>query len=690
MDSLQKQHLHLKKHSQYSGSPLLLTNLRIYLKNMITWMGFLISLFPLYPNNFNLPVYKQIPPLKLMKSGEYKKLYKESIENNSDFWEKQAKDVLSWYKEFDTCFSGEMGSTKWFEGGMLNACYNCIDRHINENGNKVAIIYDLPGSNKTYTYNEAHKKIMKIAYFLESKGLKKGDVVGIYMAMCPEAVFATLACARLGLIHNVVFGGFSGESLAVRLRDSNAKFLIVQESSERQGKAVDFIEAAVYTISKYNVPVLVFDAGKEKSQKTIEKFGENTENISIWSKDCPKKEVSIPCVSMNSEDTLFYLYTSGSTGKPKGIIHTTAGYLCYAALTTKIAFNIQKSDVFACTADIGWITGHTYAIYGPLLNGITTLLLGETPFYPSPYRFFKLVEEHKVTQLYTAPTVIRMLMQYFKENPLQNTYNIESLRLLGSVGEPLNSEAYQWFTSSFNNLPIIDTYWQTESGGFLLAPVPSEREPIPECVDYPFLGQNVIIAGSLSTSDNVQEAKTNELGPILFSKPWPGMARGIIGNEERFKSAYFFYKGYYSTGDEGRKDNEGRIWVKGRSDDVINVSGHRISTAEVESTVCSVPGVSEAAVVGLPDDITGQGIYISVVYNGNGDAKKLIRGMLRNMIGKHINPKEIFIVSSIPKTATGKIMRRLIRDALLGKTPSDISTCINPDSVNELSGVSTG
>eukprot|EP00917_Polyrhabdina_sp_WS-2016_P018164 GHVP01039194.1.p1 GENE.GHVP01039194.1~~GHVP01039194.1.p1 ORF type:complete len:427 (-),score=27.38 GHVP01039194.1:959-2239(-) len=410
MASQLKSQQHLKKHSLSSGSQPSWRNSKLCFKSIIIWMGFLISLLPRSFNLFNPLCYKQTQPPNNMRRGEYQKLYEESIENNSGFWEKQAKETLSWYKEFDTCFSGEMGNTKWFEGGQLNACYNCIDRHINDNGNKVAIIYDL----------------------LESKGLKKGDAVGIYMAMCPEAVFATLACARLGLIHNVVFGGFSGESLAVRLKDSNAKYLIVQEASERQGKLVDFIDAAAYAISKYSIPVLAFDRGQDEGQTIIQKLEKHTGDISVWSRDCTSKEVIVPCVSMDSEDTLFYLYTSGSTGKPKGIIHTTAGYLCYAALTTKVAFDLQKTDIFACTADIGWITGHTYAIYGPLLNGVTTVLLGETPLYPSPYRFFKLVEDHKVTQLYTAPTVIRMLMQHFKETPLKPIYNLGSLRLLGS------------------------------------------------------------------------------------------------------------------------------------------------------------------------------------------------------------------------------------------------------------------
>ncbi|OIR57373.1 MAG: acetyl-coenzyme A synthetase [Amphiamblys sp. WSBS2006] len=604
-----------------------------------------------------------------MKAETTERLFTSAQKNGTAFWAQQAKELLTWDTEFTKTFTGTFESPRWFEDGSLNACYNCIDRHAKKTPQKAAIIYsDKNNEAKTYTFKEAQEKIVELSSFLLSCGLKKGDVVCVYLTMSQDAVFTVLACARLGIVHNVVFGGFSAKSLSLRLEDSNAKFLITQDIAERKDTPIDFLSVAADALAAYNVPTLVFDSGKQPTgsiEKTMAGF-----KTHIWSQVCPKNPAFVPCVPVNAEDLLFYLYTSGSTGKPKGIIHTTGGYLCYAAFTTKVCFELREDDVFACTADIGWITGHTYAIYGPLLNGVTTVILGGIPFYPSYYRLPELVKKHAVTQLYTAPTVIRTMAKFFTTTPFEKKHDLSSLRLLGSVGEPLNKEAHRWFKNTFNNCEIIDTYWQTESGGVLVAPLPSLRQPVPECADFPLPGHSVVIADPASTPENVIEAQPNTLGPVLFGNPWPGIARGILKNPGRFHSAYFCYTGYYFTGDEGHKDWEGRVWVKGRSDDVINVSGHRLSTAEIEGVTCGVPNIAEAAVVGLHDDITGQAVHILAVLKQEADTEKLekdIRAELRSEIGKHIHPKKIHFVEALPKTAAGKIMRRHIRDTFASK-----------------------
>ncbi|CAD26548.1 ACETYLCOENZYME A SYNTHETASE [Encephalitozoon cuniculi GB-M1] len=623
-----------------------------------------------------------------MDRSEYEGLYKRSIEDKEGFWGEQAKVLLKWDRMFDRVYNNDFENSRWFEGGMLNACYNCVDRHAACSPDKVAVIYEgNDGESVYYTFKDVLDEVIRICTILKDEGLEKGDTVAMYMAMSPYAVFSALACARLGLVHNAIFGGFSASSVALRLNDSNAKLLIVQDVVARQDSTMNFLENTRVALKGKSIPVLVFDTFLDE-RKILDSLDGIGGRILIWSKVLKRENEFIPCVSVNAEDRLFYLYTSGSTGKPKGIIHTAGGYLVYAMLTSKICFDLQENDVFACTADIGWITGHTYVIYGPLLNGITTVVFGGTPFYPSYYRLFKMVEKYRITQLYTAPTVIRMLRKHFSTTPLDHNYDLSSLRILGSVGEPINKNAHLWFSENFNGCPVIDTYWQTESGGILIAPIPHAVDIKPECACLPFLGQEVVIADPSSRSDCVVEAKAYELGRVLLKGSWPGITRGILGNPERFRKGYFFYKGFYFTGDEGYKDSDGHVWIRGRADDVINVSGHRISTAEVEGAACTDPHIAEAAAVAESDDITGQALCIFVVLKdrktSHEGVRASLRTTLRSKIGKFVNAKRIYFCEGIPKTATGKIMRRVLKSILAGDPPGDVSTCTNADIIEGL------
>lgn len=623
-----------------------------------------------------------------MNKSEYERLYRESVENSAGFWARQAQELLCWDRMFGQVSNGSFENARWFEDGMLNACYNCVDRHVETSPDKVAVIYDGNDTESvSYTFRQVQEEVMKIAAVLRAENLRKGDTVAMYMAMSPQAVFSALACARLGLVHNAIFGGFGAESLALRLEDSNAKLLIVQDAIKRGDSVIDFLGNTRSALRERHIPLLVFDSSLSSEKDILHRL-EGLEKIVLWSKASRCRPDFIPCVPVNAEDGLFYLYTSGSTGRPKGIVHTTAGYLLYATITTKICFDLKKDDVFACTADIGWITGHTYVVYGPLSNGVTTIVFGGTPIHPTYYRLFRMVEQYRVTQLYTAPTVIRMLRKHFLATPLVHNRDLSSLRILGSVGEPINTEAYNWFSASFNGCPVIDTYWQTESGGILIAPIPHAVRGEPECACLPFLGQEVVVAHPESTPDCVVEADVGQLGPILLKKPWPGIARGILKDPERFRQCYFAYRGFYFTGDEGYRDANGHVWIRGRADDVINVAAHRLSTAEIESVACTDENVAEAAVVAVDDEITGQALCLFVVLKDEGirrdAAETSLRETLRTGIGRIVNPKAIYFCGSIPKTATGKIMRRVLRDILVGEEPDDVSTCTNVDSIESI------
>ncbi|KAF7684718.1 Acetyl-coenzyme A synthetase [Astathelohania contejeani] len=644
------------------------------------------------------------------KRSEYEHLYEESIENPIEFWDKMAKQYLYWIKPYT-----EIHPTPftWFDDGILNACYNCLDRHLDSD--KPALIYNGDsGDTRCFTYPQVLNEVCKLSNFFIKQGLKKGDCVAIYMPMSSEAIFTMLACARLGITHTVVFGGFSSESLALRVQDSGASWIVSVDYAERGSKKIEFLKNVMQAVDDLNSNlkgVLIFDSVPHELNSKVP--------IYLWSKQIHKPEF-VSCVPVESEHPLFYLYTSGSTGKPKGIIHSTAGYLLYAALTTKYCFDVKKEDIFGCTADVGWITGHTYVLYGPMMLGITTVIFGGLPTYPTPFRLFDVIEKCGITQFYTAPTLIRLLMKDLKNLNLEYAKNkTKSLRVIGSVGEPINKEAYNWFKYYFGNnkLPLVDTYWQTESGGVLICPVPGVINGDAECAGIPFLGiKPVVLKGTIKMQDmgvdnssvvesdcssipgsekscvveNTHMASDDELGAIVIEGMWPGMARGILNDEKRFKEAYFNkFPGFYYTGDEGYCDKNGHFWIRGRADDVLNVSGHRLSTAEIESACCG-ENIVEVAVVGIPDEITGEAIVVFAVAHGNKPQLELehgIRQALRKCIGPIVHPKVIYIVDELPKTRTGKIMRRVLRSTLMNDPIGDVSTCLNVNAIQKINTV---
>ncbi|KAL6122737.1 Acetyl-coenzyme A synthetase [Nucleospora cyclopteri] len=600
----------------------------------------------------------------------------EKSKNTEAYWKNQAENLV-WNRKFIHVHNGQFGNDKWFEGGQLNACYNCVDRHCILTPDKDAIIYnDNDGNTVKITYKKLFSEVNIIANILKPE-VEKGDCVTIYMGMGPEAIYSILACTRLGIIHNVVFGGYSAASLRLRIDDSNSRFVITSDICNRGMKQMNFMEKVLEATHDMNVSILVFNEKKVNLQKI--------KNVRYFSQ-IQKVTNFVECVPVDSEHPLFYLYTSGSTDKPKGLLHTTGGYLTYARSTTKMAFDVKENDVFCCTADIGWITGHTYSIYGPLLLGITTVVLGGLPNYPSYDRLYRIVEEYGITQLYTAPTTIRILKKFFEteadienvaiedKNKFTSKFDLSSLRILGSVGEPINKTAYNWFSKSFGNLPIVDCYWQTETGGIVIASVCFGRKQKPECAGMPMPGIFPMIGG---------KNEINKLGKIYITKSWPGIARTIIGNKSRYESSYFSM-GIYYTGDEGYIDDDEDIWIRGRADDVINVCGHRISTAEVESVACTNTFVAEAAAVGIPHVIKGFCIYLLIVTkdtneSNNKKIEKSVFTTINDAIGGIARPERIVIVEGLPKTATGKIMRRILRHIINEDILGDVSTCVNSE-----------
>ena len=618
-------------------------------------------------------------------TNKYQEMYTRSINESNIFWEEQAEKFLTWFSKWDSVQQWDYDNLdiKWFTNAKLNVSYNCLDRHLKERGDQVAIIWegDEPDLDKYITYKELHAEVCKFANVLKSRGAKKGDCISIYMPMVPEAAVAMLACTRIGAIHSVVFGGFSPESLKDRILDSDCKFVITADEGIRGGRTVPLKENVDDALSKCpNVHTVIV------IQRTGKDIVWNNER-DIWYQDAmAEASTHCPAVEMDAEDPLFILYTSGSTGKPKGVLHSTAGYLLYAAITHKYVFDYHENDIYWCTADVGWVTGHSYIIYGPLCNGAKTLMFEGVPTYPDASRFWQVVEKHKVNTFYTAPTAIRALM--CKGEEFVKKTNRESLRILGTVGEPINPEAWEWYYHVVGDgrCPIMDTWWQTETGGHLITPLPGATDLKPGSATLPFFGIEPCLM-----NDKGEEVIGAGEGALCFKRSWPGQMRTVFGDHERFKSTYFqAYPGLYFSGDGARRDKDGYYWITGRIDDVINVSGHRMGTAEIESALVLHDNVAESAVVGYPHEIKGQGIYAYVTLNdgvkSNNELKRELIDHVRNEIGPFASPDIIQWSPGLPKTRSGKIMRRILRKIATNEIDNlgDTSTLAEPEVVKNL------
>jgi len=630
-------------------------------------------------------VKPEIAALAHINAESYQTLYKQSVEQPEVFWAKQAQQFLHWNKPWHTVMNYDYpsGFIRWFEGGTLNVSVNCIDRHLETRGDQIAIIWegDNPAHDKKITYRQLHEDVCKFANVLKAQGVKKGDRVCIYLPMISAAASVMLACTRIGAVHSVVFGGFSAEALKDRIIDSDCHYVVCADEGYRGGKTIAI---------KANVDLAAASCPQLKKVIVIK----NTGNPVAWheSRDlCYELAMSeassiCPAEEMDAEDPLFILYTSGSTGKPKGILHTTGGYLLYAAMTHKYVFDYHDGDIYWCTADIGWVTGHSYMIYGPLCNGATTLLFEGVPTYPEADRFWRVIDKHQVNIFYTAPTAIRALMA--QGNDFVTRTDRSSLRILGSVGEPINPEAWEWYYHVVGNerCPIMDTWWQTETGGILITPLPGVTPLKPGSATLPFFG---IVPEIMDHQGRIMEGVAE--GILVISRPWPGQARSLYGDHQRFVETYFKnYPGYYFAGDGANRDADGYFWITGRVDDVINVSGHRMGTAEVESALVLHPQVAEAAVVGYPHDIKGQGIYAYVTLNvgvtPSEELRKELIALVRHEIGAIANPDIIQWAPGLPKTRSGKIMRRILRKVAANELDNlgDTSTLADPAVVDDI------
>ncbi len=616
---------------------------------------------------------------------KYKEMYARSINDSDVFWEEQAEEFITWFSKWDIIQEWNFSdiTISWFKNAKLNVSYNCIDRHLEKRGDQIAIIWegDDPDDQKYITYRELHEEVCKFSNVLKSRGIKKGDCISIYMPMVPEAAVAMLACTRIGAIHSVVFGGFSPESLKDRILDSDCKLIVTADEGIRGGRFIPLkenVDIALTECPNVHTTVVI--------QRTGRKIAWNKNRDIFYHEAMEKVSSNCPAEEMDAEDPLFILYTSGSTGKPKGVLHSTAGYLLFTAMTHKYVFDYRDNDIYWCTADVGWVTGHSYIIYGPLCNGATTLMFEGVPTYPDASRFWQVVDKHKVNIFYTAPTAIRALM--CKGEDFVKSTKRKSLRILGTVGEPINPEAWEWYYHVVGDgrCPIIDTWWQTETGGHLITPLPGATDLKPGSATLPFFGIEPCLV-----DEKGNEIKGAGEGSLCFKRSWPGQMRTVYGDHERFKNTYFTsYPGLYFSGDGARKDIDGYYWITGRIDDVINVSGHRMGTAEIESALVLHRDVAESAVVGYPHDIKGQGIYVYVTLNdGVQPSDELKQELLRHVrteIGPFACPDIIQWSPGLPKTRSGKIMRRILRKIAHNEVDDlgDTSTLAEPKVVNNL------
>jgi acetyl-CoA synthetase len=618
--------------------------------------------------------------------AKYQEMYARSIKDPNGFWAEQAKRI-DWIKPFskvkNTSYDPHKVSIKWFEDGTLNACYNCVDRHLAKRGNQTAILWegDDPKDDKKLTYQQLHAEVSRFANVLKARGVKKGDRVTIYMPMIPEAAVSILACARIGAVHSVIFGGFSPDSIAGRIEDCKSTVVVTADEGVRGGRKIPLkanVDAACDKVGGVATVIVV----KRTNAAVHMKAGRD-----VFYDDIAKTvPADCPCEEMSAEDPLFILYTSGSTGKPKGVLHTTGGYLVYTSITHQYVFDYHDGDIYWCTADVGWVTGHSYIVYGPLSNGAISMMFEGVPNYPTTSRFWEVCDKHKVNIIYTAPTAIRALMQGGND-PVKKTSR-KSLRLLGTVGEPINPEAWEWYyhVVGEDRCPIVDTWWQTETGGILITPLPGATRLKPGSATRPFFGVQPEI---VDAEGKVQNGATS--GNLCISDSWPGQMRTVYGDHQRFVDTYFkTYPGKYFTGDGCRRDEDGYYWITGRVDDVINVAGHRLGTAEVESALVAHPKVSEAAVVGYPHDIKGQGIYAYVTLMAGEkpteDLRKELVGWVRKEIGPIASPDLIQFAPGLPKTRSGKIMRRILRKIAEDEFGNlgDTSTLADPAVVDDL------
>ncbi|MDD9890109.1 MAG: acetate--CoA ligase [Gammaproteobacteria bacterium] len=631
------------------------------------------------------PVTAEAAVRSHLDKDRYDELYQRSVDSPEEFWAEQAGELLHWHEPWQSVKKSnfEKAETSWFAGGKLNVSFNCIDRHLDKRGEQTAIIWegDEPTDDKHITYRELHKQVCKLSNALKERGVKKGDRVCIYMPMVPEAAYAMLACARIGAIHSVVFGGFSPESLKDRILDSDCQTVITADEGVRGGRLIPLkanVDAALEECPNVHTVLVV--------RRTNAEVSWNDDRDVCYYKAIEATSDQCEPELMDSEDPLFILYTSGSTGKPKGVLHTTAGYLLGASITHKYVFDYHEGDIYWCTADVGWVTGHSYIVYGPLANGAITLMFEGVPTYPDASRFWQVVDKHQVNIFYTAPTAIRALMSA-GDDPVKRTSR-SSLRLLGSVGEPINPEAWEWYyhVVGDSRCPIVDTWWQTETGAIMITPLPGVTDLKPGSATLPFFG----IEPALLDADG-NEIDGAATGNLVITQSWPSQIRSVYGDHQRCIDTYFTtYPGYYFTGDSSRRDDDGYYWVTGRVDDVINVSGHRLGTAEIESALVLHDSVAEAAVVGYPHDIKGQGIYAYVTLMSGLEAREELRTELVQFVGKEIGafakPEIIQFAPGLPKTRSGKIMRRILRKIAANELENlgDTTTLADPAVVEQL------